>query len=73
MSGDVLQMRPVTVVAPETVRVVVSCPRCDQTATVAVRLNSRATFDDDGTGTLSLRSKAPKVPHVCGQQQLDLP
>lgn len=60
------------IVAPESVQVVVSCPNCNATATVAVKVASRVVLDDDGTGTLGARCKAPKVPHVCGQTTLEL-
>lgn len=68
-----LRVAHTPIVAPETVQVIATCPNCSVTTTLALKVSSRVVLDDDGAGTLGLRARAPKQPHVCGQTTLDLP
>lgn len=63
-------MAPIT--APARVSVILECPNCGETDTVVASLFARVTKDSDGKGALALRTRAPKVEHVCGQIPLGL-
>lgn len=57
----------VIVTAPSPLRVILACPDCHRTTMVEAKLFARRTRDSDGTTTLALRTKAPKVAHSCAQ------
>lgn len=63
--------RPV-LVAPCRVGVELSCPNCGAIYTIPAALGARITRDSDGAGTISLRVRADKVAHLCGQMSLEL-
>lgn len=48
------------------------CPDCDELEIVAARLFVRRTRDSDGTTSLTVRTRAPKIAHSCGQTSLGL-
>lgn len=57
---------------PVVVSVVLVCPRCQAAHATAAKLQTRMTRDQDGTGHLALRVRAPKVMHLCDQPTLGL-
>jgi hypothetical protein len=61
-----------TITAPSPIRVILMCPDCKRTTIVEAKLFARRTRDSDGTTTLALRTKAPKVAHSCDQLGLGL-
>lgn len=56
---------------PLKARVVLPCPDCGDEVVIDAQLFGRRTKDSDGTTTLTLRTKAAKVSHSCGQLTLD--
>ena len=58
--------------APATVSVVVTCPTCGAIATLPVKVSSRQVRDDDDSGSLAVRVRVTKMPHLCGQLTLTL-
>jgi hypothetical protein len=65
-------MPPRQVSAPAELSVVLPCPDCHVATAVDARLFVRRTRDSDGTITLALRTRAPKVAHSCDQIELGL-
>lgn len=65
-------MADIRVTLPGVVVAELSCPRCGSIAETSVRLNSRLVADDDDSGTLGVRARSVKVPHLCGQTSLTL-
>jgi len=63
--------RPV-LVAPCKVGVELACPTCGAIYVIPVSLGARVTRDSDGDGSISLRARASKVAHLCGQLTLEL-
>lgn len=57
---------------PCRVSVMLTCPSCDDVVDVEATLGARLVRDTDGTTTLALRTRAPKVAHTCGQLGLGL-
>lgn len=57
---------------PGTAMVMVTCPNCDAQGRIVVQVHARVTKDSDGTSTLGVRVKAPKLPHDCAQTALPL-
>ena len=59
-----------TIELPVTFEAIVECPRCRDTVGIAVSLHGRLVADDDGSGSLGVRTDARKVDHVCAQMRL---
>lgn len=57
---------------PSVLEVELTCPECETLVRVEARLQTRLVRDQDGTGTLALRTRAAKVQHLCGQGTLGL-
>lgn len=61
-----------TIETPAELTFVLVCPDCDVVLSVAAKFQTRLVRDQDGDGTLALRTKAAKARHVCGQPSLGL-
>lgn len=59
-------------VAPCKVAIELTCPQCGGIHTVPASIGARLIRDSDGSGTLAIRARAAKVPHLCGQLTLTL-
>jgi hypothetical protein len=66
-----IQVAP-TLAAPLEVFVSLPCPSCEEELVVKASLFARVTRDSDGKGAIALRTRAPKVSHVCGEPTLGL-
>lgn len=56
---------------PVRIRAILTCPDCGLEVAVAASMFARRTKDSDGTTSIALRTKAPKVAHSCDQLTLD--
>jgi hypothetical protein len=55
------------IATPSEVAVRVRCPSCGETGTLPLTLASRVTMTEGENSKLSIRAKAPSLPHLCGQ------
>lgn len=69
--GTVPDAPPAIINAPVKARVIVPCPDCRESVVIDARLFARRVKDSDGSTSISLRTRAPKVTHDCGQLTLD--
>lgn len=63
--------RPVLLV-PARIAVDLTCPSCGAVYTIPATIGARVVRDDDGAGSLAVRLRAAKVPHICAQLALEL-
>lgn len=63
---------PLYIELPRDLDVELECPRCGAIASTTAKVATRLVADQDGSGTLGVRVKAAKVPHLCAQLSLTL-
>lgn len=54
------------------VAIELTCPTCGAIVTVPASVGARVVKDSDGSGSLAVRVRAVKIPHLCEQQELKL-
>lgn len=78
MTAEPTPLHPLRVIVPDDgetstrLAVGLTCPTCGQPAELEAKLSARLVRDSDGTTTLALRTRAPKVAHLCDQLPLGL-
>lgn len=58
--------------APARAAVTLHCPNCGEDVALEATFGTRLVRDSDGSTTLALRTRAPKIAHSCDQLSLEL-